>query len=246
MPSKNIHLENNVAYYVHQASCDGLNYYLAVPEDLDRRSDIFIGLPNTDLSKLSNEEIVYEISFVTEALGKISKKGIFLVPDIAVKEIQEATLENDNRLYKILFDKIQTMVVDACTKLGSNEKFKISRYQVINFIRVTDEDFKFFSWLEMYMGNFIKVINLSEIIKKTKNMVKDPFTDNKVVFDDHTSDGNGNVKVTIGSYDDTLGNQIAKVKKKQKVSLKDGGFSSMSFIILILTISLMTFIILMK
>lgn len=246
MPSKNIHLDNNVSYYVHQANCNDLNYYLAVPVDLDKRTDIFIGLPNTDLSKLSNEEIVYEISFVTEALGRISKKGIFLVPDIAVEEIQEATLENDHRLYKKLFEKIQTMVMDACTKLGSNENFKISRYQVINFIRVTDEDFKFFGWLEMYMSNFIKVINLSEAIKNSKDEIKNPFTENKVIFDDHLDDDASNVKVTSSTYVDSLGNQIAMAKKKKRVPSKYSGFSSMSFILLVITISIMAFMILIK
>ena len=132
-------------------------------------------------------------------------------------------MENDNRLYNRLINEyIQPITSDIYSKFSSSKVF-FSR--VIKFIKQNEVDNKIVSWISMKLGtNYVKEITFDISIPPIKEEVT-PKKEMPDVTIDHEMD-----VIWVKKQEDTISDDL-----KPAISF---GFSTLSFILMMLTISL--------
>ena len=147
-------------YTIYQFSnTDAYTYYLAVPDEYVGTYQVFVGFPQRDLRNARKEEIVSEINGIKEMISAINRDGIYVLPDIPLDELENANDED----FSLLANKVQSIIQDCYLKLKSFNNAKETVDQLIRFVKQTESDEKFVTWLEINFPNFIKGISYEEI-----------------------------------------------------------------------------------
>lgn len=198
-------------------------YYLCIPNNASNFYHLFIGFSTLDLKKLEQEELYKEIRKIGDSLNYAYSNAVYILPVIEPNILKEASCENDNRLYnKILKEYIQPITADIHNKFLNN---KVYFSHVIKFIKQNDMDNKFISWISLKLGtDFVREITFN---LNADSEVK-PEEEKKVL------------------KDVTIDHEMSEVWIKQQEKMIDDdlkpaisfGFSSLGFILMMLTISL--------
>ena len=240
-------LEN---YSIYKAYNDKAgDYYLCVPNNNIVGCQIFLGFNDKELDTLSNDDIISMINDINNMILNINNNSIYVIPNIPLSILKQATLENDDRMYlDILNNKIQPITQDVYNMLiknGINSK-KIN--QVIQIIEKSDYDKKLGGWLSMKLGdNYIDELDYQKL--KELSMNKDnqntsfsiPITDEPIdSIDNNIVNIDNDITPINRDYENT--NSINKsnqlVRKLTKPNDSSNGFSNIKFIIATLIFSL--------
>lgn len=198
-------------------------YYLCVPNNTSNFYHLFIGFSMLNLKELEQEDLYKEIRKIGDSLNASYKNAVYILPIIDIDILKEAVIENDDRLYnKLLNNYIQPITADIHSKFLNS---KIYFSHIIKFIRQNDQDSKIISWISMKLGSdYVREI--------TFDITKDNSDDNTQVKEEIP-------EVTIDHEMDDI--WIKKQEEMIDDDLKPAisfGFSSLSFILMVLTISL--------
>lgn len=151
---------------------DNDSYYLCVPNGNINKCQIFLGFNDRSLESLSKEEIISQIKEVNDIIYSLNNNSIYAVPIIPMNELEQAVLENDDRLYSfILNNKIQPVTNSIYNVLVKNNIRPKNIEQVIFLIEKNDNDKKIAGWLAMKLGDsYIKEIDYNKL--KEEYMVR--------------------------------------------------------------------------
>ena len=222
-----LYQENN--YTIYQCSNEVMGYYfLCLPNNLVDTYQLYVGFSKKDLSNTSKNILLRDIRSIYDVIYKSNKSAIYVIPNIDMKEMKEASMENDDKLYKSLYKKVSSMTMSVNKFITKYKGKKID--QVIKMIKQDDDDMKFVDWLEINMPKFIRGINLK---RKSIFNELDPFEDVYVISKDSSIDA------SVVKHEGTKVDMDADVKvyvPKKKTKNKSSGFSSLSFLIMIVGI----------
>lgn len=209
------------------------NYYFCIPNDECSIYHLFMGFSLKDLTKMSSDDLIIEIRKIGDSVNASYKNGVYILPIISPKLLEEATSENDDRQYNyILNNIIQPITSDVYTWFKKRKK-NVS--QTIKMIKQNDMDKKLVGWLSMKLGNeFVKEI-LFEIDTKESTI---PMSILENVF--HTS----NSDTIFVEYKNEINTQNENYISDTLKPAFSPGFSKLGFMIMILVISLILGIIL--
>ena len=198
-------------------------YYLCVPNNASNFYHLFIGFSMLNLKDLEQEELYKEIRKIGDSLNYSYKNAVYVLPVIEPKILMEATLENDDRLYNRLLKKyIQPVTADIHSKFLNS---KIYFSHIIKFIRQNDQDSKIISWISMKLGHdYVREITFN-ITENVPDDIEQGKKELPEVTIDHEMDD-----IWIKQQEEMIDDDL-----KPAISF---GFSSLSFILMVLTISL--------
>ena len=198
-------------------------YYLCVPNNTSNFYHLFIGFSLLDLKSLEKEDLYKEIRKIGDSLNYAYKNAVYILPVINANLLEMAVLENDNRLYnKILRNYIQPITADIHSKFLSD---KVYFSHIIKFIKQNDVDNKFISWISMKLGNdFVREITFNLNVD-----VNDEEENSRKILEDVTIDHEMD-EIWIKNQEKLIDDDL-----KPAISF---GFSSLSFILMVLTISI--------
>jgi hypothetical protein len=115
-------------------------YFLCIPNEPNNYYHIFMGFSNKDLKNIPEEELIKEIRLIGDSVNVAYKNGIYVLPIIPPKQLEEAASENDDRLYnKILNNIIQPITYSIYSQLAT-QKMRVSH--TIKMIKQNDIDTK--------------------------------------------------------------------------------------------------------
>ena len=201
------------------------SYYLCVPNKEHNFCHVFMGFSLMRLKGLSYEKLIIEIRKISDSIYCSYKNSVYVLPIINPDILKDAAMENDDRGYnKILKKYIQPITFSVYNKLIS-KNIRVS--QIIKFVKQNDVDKKIVGWLSMKLGdNFVKEIIFEGI---------DVFTTIPI----STNENNLIQDISIDYQDDEIWikNEEDKISDNLKPAYSPG-FSNLSFIILVLTISM--------
>lgn len=211
------------------------NYFLCVPNDEHQFYHVFMGFSLKELNSLSSEELFMEIRKISDSIYAVYKNSVYVLPIIDTTILEEVASENDDRGYnRILKNIIQPITLSVYSKLMMRN-VRVS--QIIKMIKQNDADKKIVGWMSLKLGdNFIKEITFEDDAVNTTTPLE------------VTSDVNYSTSSKVISID-YQENDIWIKKEEEKISesLKPAfspGFSSLKFMILVLTVSLVLGVIL--
>lgn len=207
-------------YTIYKAN----TYYICIPAYNCNFYHIFMGFSQKDLNNLAEEELIQEIRKISDSINYSYPNGIYVLPIISSKLYQEATKENDDRLYNKLLNNIIQPITFNIYSLLSSQNMRVS--QTIKMIKQNDEDNKFVGWLSIKLGNaFIK----------------------EITFDNNTNPIEPKDIIKITTYNDSdifIDYDKRDESNKHEIYIRDDlkpaispGFGSLGFIIMILSIS---------
>ena len=151
-------------YSIFQCDNDKSNYYLAIPNEPTDAYQLFVGFPQNDFRYSKKEDIINEIHNVKKIIPSINKNGIYILLDIPLDRLEDAALENDNKMFsKLLNNTIQPLISDVYLKLKQYDSNEKTIDQLIYFVKQSNNDTKFIQWLEINLPNFIRGISYDEI-----------------------------------------------------------------------------------
>ena len=205
------------------------NYYLCVPNIEHRFYHVFVAFSLKDLDVLYDEKLIIEIRKISDSIFSVYKNSVYVLPVIDPATLLEVTSENDDRGYnKILKNIIQPITLSVYSIL-MKKNARVS--QIIKMIKQNDVDKKLVGWLTLKLGeNFIKEITFEETETFTTLPVES--------FDDINSNfSNENTSIDYQNDNIWLKNEEEKISDSLKPAVSPG-FSNLSFIIMILIVSL--------
>lgn len=153
-------------YSVHKLQNDKAGtYYLCIPTQQVGQYEIFLGFPDKELDSLSKEELLGEIKKLSDLVREINHSGVCVLPNIPILELEQASLENDDRKYnELVITRIQPIMMQINEFLKQPNK-EIS--QIINMVERNDSDKKIMGWLSIKLGDsYIREINFEKIMHK--------------------------------------------------------------------------------
>lgn len=213
-------------------------YYMCVSnQDVDNYQ-LFIGFSEKELGLVSNHVIIDEIRKISDLLFSVSKNVVYVVPVINPDKLKRlATINEDKEYDNFLNKEIFPITSDVKERFSDNKK---SMNDVIGFIKQREFDKKIIDGIDMSVSrvivskggtldkDYIKSVEL-DVIKKYNGIDTVDFlqTDDNIFIQESTLTAN------MASREI----EARSVKKLTRINNKDGGFSSMSFIILVITVS---------
>ena len=225
-------------------SGDG-KYYFCISDEEVQSYQIFIGFSERDLGNSSKEAIVNEIRKVSDLISSLDKSVIYVLPVISPSYLQEVAMENDGIGYRrIMNDVVQPCVREIHGKLSKKNK---QVNPVIRMIKRNDVDRKFIDGvilqiLDEYKRDDLVVDIEYSALRQTQTMNDATFDRSSPSFtvaNDNRTPQSGIAPVNHQYDEASIGksNQLTrkKVKTKQEVS---PGFSSIKFIVMVLTVSI--------
>ena len=199
-------------------------YYICIPAYPCNFYHIFMGFSNKDLNSLPESELLEEIRKISDSVNISYPNGIYVLPIINSKLYNEATTENDDRLYnKLLINIIQPITYNIYSLL-STQNMRVS--QTIKMIKQNDQDSKLIGWLSIKLGNtFIKEITFNNNIK--------PIEPKEVI--EITTYNDSDIFVNYDNKDESNKHEIY-ISDDLKPAISPG-FGSLAFLIMMLSIS---------
>lgn len=253
-------LENYSIYksYVN----DDISYYICIPNENMSKCQITLGFSDKNLSSLSKKNLIVKICEISDKLFDLNNESIYVIPNINELEFKNATLENDNRLYENILNKIiHPITQDIYNMLIKNGIKKNKINQTINIIKITDSDKKFAFWLSMRLGEkYINEIDYKSLLDKYTSKKHDKNKDIDIInhipfsvkpvnnIDINPQENNNEIEnsTTIQPINEEfennqeLENKNRLVKRLTKPTDKSLGFSSFKFIITFMTITIIS------
>lgn len=220
-------------HLIYKYDINNISYYLCIPSNKYDSYQMFVAFPTKNINGLDKDEISNLINNVNTTTSSISKNSILVIPCIDYSLLEEAAHENDHRLYVRLFNKIHEITNNVYKKIvKENSKLE----QVIIFIKQNSNDSKFIDWLEINMNGFIKGMNFNNNLSYQFEDNSSLGIDDTLQDDDWTTYGS---RGGIGSTNNekTISNSNIKTKKLAPPKKRSSGFSTFTFITLVLTIS---------
>ena len=173
----NINIKNGITIYknntykmYHMYFPNTLEFFMCIPNNTYNSYKMIIDFSEIDFT---NEDIniddLVSASF-SEKINKVYEKfptSIYIISQIPLSEFNDAINENDDRLYKLLLDKIITCKNNAYWSLVNASIFEddIKIEKEINIMKQSNEDVKLFWWLDI---NNIKGYKQIELFDKPK------------------------------------------------------------------------------
>ena len=197
-------------------------YYLCFPNNTSRFYHLFIGFSSIDLRNLDEETLYKEIRKIGDSLNYAYSNAIYILPILDPKILNDAALENDDNLYNKLLKKyIQPITLEIHKNFESSNIY-ISH--IVKFIKQNDDDKKFIGWLSMKLGDeFVREITFEDKVYE-ENPSYEPVISNDIATDYEIDD------IWIKKQEEIISDTL-----KPAFSL---GFSNLSFMLMVLTISL--------
>ncbi|MBQ2873476.1 MAG: hypothetical protein IJE89_05705 [Bacilli bacterium] len=210
-------------------------YYLCISDLQQDSYDLIIGFSDKDISTLSKEEIINEIRKIGDLINSLNQKGIYVLPIISPYELEQAALENDDRLFnQIMVTKIKPITRDIYERLSRQNK---NLEAVIKMIKQTDADRKFIDWLDMkLMTTSFDYIDDIEY-KKLKEALKEKEVNETYIQTASQYSFQGIPPIDRTYENQTKNNRLVKRLVKPNTPTSPG-FSNISFITITLTIAL--------
>lgn len=216
-------------------------YYLCVSNQEINNYQMFMSFSDKDLTKLSDNDIVNEIKRVSNLLFSRSSDLIYVLPIIDPTELERAASINDDRAYNRILEKIYPITFDVHQKFSARKK-RIN--DVIGMIRQTDVDQKIIHWLDIKLMEIshkdcIQDVDINQLIKYRDKDIFSEWQSSPFLQEAPSSS-----IAPINREDDApiQNKQNAHVRKLVKPKINDDvspGFSSMKFIVMILSIALL-------
>ena len=200
------------------------NYYLCFPNGNNNFYHVFISFSTTNLTKLSNEELILEIRRISDSIYSIYNNVVYIIPIIEPSILEEVSSENDDRGYNKLLKKyIQPVTLSVYGKLIS-KNYYVS--QIIKMIKQNDVDTKIVGWLSMKFGSeFVKEIVFENKIYDAEEVENDVKINTETISIEYQTDD-----IWLKKEEDKIADTL-----KPAVS---PGFSALRFLIMTLSISL--------
>ena len=162
--------KNNTYRMYHMYFPNTLEFFMCIPNDTYNSYKMIIDFTDIDLTNedINIDDLIYA-SF-SEKVNKVYDKfptSIYIISNIPLSEFNDAINDNDNRLYKLLLEKIITCKNNAYWSLANASIFEddIKIENEINIMKQSDEDVKLFWWLDI---NNIKGYKQIELFDKPK------------------------------------------------------------------------------
>lgn len=200
------------------------NFYLCLPNKYCNFYHIFMGFSYKDLNTLTQEELIKEIRLISDSINTAYNNGVYVLPIISPKLLEDATKENDDRLYNKILNKIIQPITYEIYSILSNKNTKVS--QTIKMIKQNDMDTKLVGWFYLKLGSvFIKEITFDNTPKSTTipKALENTVHDNSSIFLD---------------YNDYVTNKDEIYISDSLKAATSPGFGSIGSILFILSISL--------
>ena len=199
-------------------------YYICIPAYQCNFYHIFMGFSLKDLPNINEDELIKEIRKISDSVNVSYPNGIYVLPIISPTLYEEATKENDDRLYNKLLNNIIQPITFNVYSLLSAQSMRVS--QTIKMIKQNDEDNKFVSWLSLKLGNtFIKEITFDSNLK--------PKESTEII--EVTTYNDSSIFLDYDKYDESNKHEIY-ISDDLKPAISPG-FGSLGFLIMILSIS---------
>ena len=211
------------------------NYYICVSNKMINNYQMFIGFTGKDLASLGNVDIVDEIKKVSNLLFSRSDDIIYVLPVLNPLELERAASINDDREYNRILEKILPITNDVYQKFMSMGK-RIN--DVIGMIRQTDVDQKIIHWIDMKLmavahKDCIQEVDFNNLVNY-RNMELFSQMPNQPFYDGNADSGGPSMNQDYSGLSNEKQNVL--VKKLVKPKHTPTGFSSMKFIVMILSI----------
>ena len=171
-------VKNYDNYHIYEMyNEDTEKYYMCIPNNDNTNYQMVIDFPEEYYNSLLNEEIIDEIKKIYDKLYEDKNNYVYILSNVNTSELNEIIDNNDDYSYSVLLRRIQKYTYNAYKSLIDNQNIKID--QVIKLIIQTDKDKKFINWLDTYMTDYFKGIDLSYLTKKNININNNIVNDNK-------------------------------------------------------------------
>ena len=204
------------------------NYYLCVPNAEHHFYHVFMGFSLRNLDSLSHEKLIIEIRKISDSIFAVYKNSVYVLPIMDPVVLEEVTSENDDRGYnRILKNIIQPITLSVYAKL-MRKNVRVS--QIVKMIKQNDADKKLVGWMSLKLGDrFIKEITFEDDMNVT--------IPTEIMSDTNHSELAKDISVDYQEDNIWLKKEEERISESLKPAFSPG-FSSLRFMILVLTISL--------
>ena len=215
-------------------------YYLCKPNIQMDIYNLYIGLPDSNISKIEYSDLINDIGKIADVVTSNYLNGVYLLPVIPDDILDKNTinLEYGNEIFsQIYIGIICPLLNDVCyNKLNQKVSSKI------RMIKDNSFSIKFFNWLETKnkleygetkASEFMVSIDYNELIKLGEI---DKVNLESIYI---TSDSeNGGASPVNGDFGESIENDKPYTRRKVKPKSFSSGFSNIHFIIVTLILSL--------
>lgn len=199
---------------------DTNKYYMCLPTFDHESYQMIIDFPEEYYKSLLETEMITEIKKICDTLYRQSNNSIYILSNITTYDLREALSENDDHAYMTLLNNLQKCTYNAYEALNNN----IVISNVIGIITQTKDDEKFMHYLEVSMPGFFTNIDLSDLLHKA------------TINDDTGWTTKGGPVNGSESIEHT--NHLSKPKVKKLIPTSKHGFLNITFIFIIICLSL--------
>ena len=200
---------------------DNQKYYMCLPTLNHDSYQMIIDFPEEYYKSLLEAQMITEIKRIYDNLLKHDTNNIYVLSNITTYELHQAESENDKRAYQLLLSNLQKCTYDAYNSLNRND---INISNVIGIILQTSDDKKFMHYLDTMMPGLFKGINLDYLLN-----------------DELTNEDNGWTTMggPVNSHESLEhNNNLSKPKVKKLMPSSKHGFLNITFVIMIICLSL--------
>jgi len=198
---------------------NGLNYYMCLPNEETFDLQMVIDFPETTVE----DEKLESALKICDTLYDSRVNYIYLLTDVTTNDVASASMENDDRAFRILFEELCKYTIHANEILKKTVDANIS--QVIQVVTQTDNDGKFMDWLDVTYPDYFKKMDLSKLVKFDLNLNDD---------DSWTTRGGP----TNGGSSMENTNNLNKPKVKKLMPPNKHGYLNITFAIVVISLAL--------
>lgn len=211
----------------------GINeYYLYIPNTNDNRCSLYINFANEKDSNYKNN-IAQEIN---EIINRLNNKSIvYAIPILPDHLSIDENNINDDKLYTEIANSLISISSDVFNHMIVNEHKEME--QCVHLVTKTISDKNFVYWLNSshivknpQFAKLFKTFNLQKEISITNN------DELPKLYEDSEFTGNSGNSLSGGSSSNSY--EVGKPKVKVLISPSKHGFSSITFLSLIISLSL--------
>lgn len=216
-------IDKTADYILYKIVADDVfKYYMCLPTHDSKSYQMVIDFPEEYYKSLLEAEMITEIKKICDALFERNSNSIYILSNITTYDLHEAQSENDDHAYGILLNKLQKCTYNAYNVISNGSDIDISN--VIGIVTQTGNDEKFMHYLDASMPGFFTCIDLSNLLSQELP----------------TEDAGWATIGGLVSGGESMehANNISKPKTKKLVPSSKHGFLNITFVMLIILLSL--------
>ena len=232
-------IQNNDAYNLyHMFFRDLSEFIMTTPKKDSKKYKIIIYFNNINFKSENidpGDLITPKISTNIAKIYEDNPNAICIIPSMSKREFNDILAENDDRSYKRLLDQLDKTINYAYWSIKENLIFTdtLDIEERINIVKQSEEDVKFFWWLELNKAKTNQKIYQQITIEKPQ----------MELFIPGVADNKKEVPVETKQEEvKTLPRRqtMTRTKKRPKGDgIHSTGYSNMAFMIMVLSISLL-------